>query len=264
MAALEFAIDRDLDADVTVLRASGRLDLGSARELDRALAKCLAECPLAVIVDLAGCVIPSTAALAVLPAAAWRDRRHPHVAVLVSGVGEALVDRPVPVLGGIRAYRSISEAREAAEATRGRQPRLQLQARPSVRLPGQARETVTAACDRWGLSELTPAVALIVSELVTNAVCYTQGEITLGAMVRDQFLHLRVRDASPVPPQPRAAPSGWDEHGRGLPIVDHYSSDWGWVVSPESGGKVVWATVRASPSCVDSPARRGPGSTRPR
>jgi len=65
--------------------------------------------------------------------------------------------------------------------------------------------------------------------------------------LRGDFLHLRVRDLSTVVPKMRSA--GLDANplapGRGLPLVDLYSSGWGSVVGPH--GKAVWATIRARP-----------------
>jgi anti-sigma regulatory factor (Ser/Thr protein kinase) len=122
--------------------------------------------------------------------------------------------------------------------------RIRLRARPSSELPRQAREAVAEACDRWGLPRLRPAASLVVSELVTNAVRHSQGPVTLEARVWGRSLQLRVWDASPAPPAPRATiPPGPSERGRGLAIVAHFSRDWGWIIDDDERGKVVWATV---------------------
>jgi anti-sigma regulatory factor (Ser/Thr protein kinase) len=121
--------------------------------------------------------------------------------------------------------------------------RIRLRARPSIELPRQAREAVAEACDRWGLPRLRPTATLVVSELVTNAVRHSRGPVTLEARIQRGSLQVRVWDASPTPPTPRAIRPGLSERGRGLAIVAHYSRDWGWVIDDDERGKVVWASM---------------------
>lgn len=55
-----------------------------------------------------------------------------------------------------------------------------------------------------------------------------------------------VRDASNAPPVPASRPAGVDyfaERGRGLLLVEAFSSSWSWKLAP-GGGKVVRALVR--------------------
>ena len=83
--------------------------------------------------------------------------------------------------------------------------------------------------------------ALVLSELVGNAVRHAQGE-TLQVRLRRtaDVLRIAVHDGSPDLPAPRDA-SADDESGRGLLIIEALSHRWGCQALP--GGKVVWADV---------------------
>ena len=99
----------------------------------------------------------------------------------------------------------------------------------------------------WGLAALADDAEILVSELVTNAVCASR---TLGyaSPVRVWLLADAARvlvvvwDASPQLPV-RAEVSAVAESGRGLLLVETLSGDWGtWAVP--AGGKTVWALTR--------------------
>lgn len=98
----------------------------------------------------------------------------------------------------------------------------------------------------WGLAALSGDVELIVSELVANAVQASQRVpwqplIGLDLRVSEKYLMIEVWDQSPQDPRPREAAPG-AEHGRGLRIVEAFSSQWGWGrINPWL--KQVWATI---------------------
>ncbi|WP_189537789.1 ATP-binding protein [Streptomyces roseolilacinus] len=120
-----------------------------------------------------------------------------------------------------------------------------------------ARQFTSTTLTQWNLCDRFDDVALVVSELVTNALRHalpadTPREHQLDPPVR---LHLMrwagrlvcaVRD--PSPDTPAARTSGEDfsaESGRGLFLVESFSDSWGW--HPLAGalhGKVVWALFR--------------------
>ncbi|NJP99001.1 ATP-binding protein [Streptomyces zingiberis] len=130
-----------------------------------------------------------------------------------------------------------------------------------------ARRFTNSALAEWKLDDQCDTVALVVSELVTNALRHALPEaLALGRRVPAGIrppepvvrLHLMrwpthmvcaVRDPSresPVtgrhlPEDPERA----GESGRGLHLVEAFSDDWGW--HPLAGrlcGKVVWAMFR--------------------
>lgn len=101
---------------------------------------------------------------------------------------------------------------------------------------GRARELARAQLKGWDLEPLIDTVELLVSELVTNALRYGEGEIRLR-LLRDRTLVCEVWDAGLVQPRRRRA-RDTDEGGRGLQLVGLLSSSWGSRRTPR--GKTVW------------------------
>lgn len=112
------------------------------------------------------------------------------------------------------------------------------------RLPNavhHARRFTARTLRSWGVEEEIDVALLVVSELVTNAVAHTQGEVRLDLTLSADRLRIAVNDASPRSPV-RPADVDWSATGgRGLLIVEATTSSWGSV--PLSGGKQVWAEV---------------------
>ncbi len=121
---------------------------------------------------------------------------------------------------------------------------------------GCARLHARNVISEWGLAALAENVALVVSELVTNAVfasTYPDGRPRYddGAGLPTLWVRLssdRIRvlievwDQSPRLPMPKvAAPD--EETGRGLMLVAALCEQWNWDVPPGWGGKVVWAEL---------------------
>ena len=91
------------------------------------------------------------------------------------------------------------------------------------------------------------SVALVISELVTNAVIASRALGAGPSPVRFWLLSDRreililVSDASPHPPG-RMSPTEDTESGRGLMLVEAVSKRWGWYRAAEAiEGKFVWA-----------------------
>ena len=110
-------------------------------------------------------------------------------------------------------------------------------------MPGAVRAARTAVRDRlaaWNLDGLADIAALMVSELVTNALRHATGPIGVR-LVRpeavDGILLVEVSDPLPDPPRERVAALE-DESGRGLQLVAHAARRWG--TRPGATGKTVW------------------------
>lgn len=101
---------------------------------------------------------------------------------------------------------------------------------------GRARELTRAQLLSWNLGALVDTVELLVSELVTNALRYGEGEIRLR-LLRDRTLVCEVWDSGLVQPRRRRA-RDTDEGGRGLQLVGMLSAGWGSRRTPR--GKTVW------------------------
>lgn len=105
-----------------------------------------------------------------------------------------------------------------------------------LRSVARARELARDQLTAWGLDDLVDTTELLVSELVTNALRYGEGEIRLR-LLRDRTLVCEVWDAGLVQPRRRRA-RDTDEGGRGLQLVGLLSAAWGSRRTPR--GKTVW------------------------
>ncbi|MEU1459452.1 SpoIIE family protein phosphatase [Streptomyces sp. NPDC005727] len=101
---------------------------------------------------------------------------------------------------------------------------------------GRAREYARTQLVDWGLEPLVDTTELLVSELVTNALRYGEGEIRLRLLL-DRTLVCEVWDSGLVQPRRRRA-RDTDEGGRGLQLVGLLSAAWGSRRTPR--GKTVW------------------------
>jgi anti-sigma regulatory factor (Ser/Thr protein kinase) len=103
-----------------------------------------------------------------------------------------------------------------------------------------ARSAVRGQLREWDLDGLADIAALLVSELVTNALRHATGPIGVR-LVRpvgpDGVLRVEVSDPLPDPPRERVARPE-DESGRGLQLVAGACSRWG--ARPGETGKTVW------------------------
>ena len=100
----------------------------------------------------------------------------------------------------------------------------------------EARRLVVKPLKKWQLGGLVPITQLLASELVTNAIRYAEGPVTLRLICEDRLV-CEVADSAPALPRLWEA-SGDDERGHGLQIVSRLSHRWGSRRTP--AGKVVW------------------------
>ncbi|WP_055489275.1 SpoIIE family protein phosphatase [Streptomyces sp. TP-A0356] len=109
-----------------------------------------------------------------------------------------------------------------------------------------ARRFTRRTLRAWGMTEGLDTVLLVVSELVTNALVHTGGQVRLDLTLLNHRLRVAVADASPrTPVQPTSI--GWEATGgRGILLVEAMSTAWGTL--PVSGGKQVWADIVLEPS----------------
>ena len=90
--------------------------------------------------------------------------------------------------------------------------------------------------------EIQESVALMVSELATNALVHATTGFTVTVERRGDSLRVEVWDAGGGAPILRS-PQPSEPHGRGLRIVDEFSADWGVDRLDDGPGKSVWFTV---------------------
>jgi hypothetical protein len=132
---------------------------------------------------------------------------------------------------------------------------------------GTARDFCLSTMRRWGVQDRSDDVAVVVSELLTNALRHgvpqTQAKrpdqaqaqprvqapagatapgrwpVRLGLVQPGHFVLCAVADPSPRLPEPKE-PDYLAESGRGLHVISALSDRWG-CTAPTEAGKVVWA-----------------------
>ncbi|MGK2948839.1 MAG: ATP-binding protein [Acidimicrobiales bacterium] len=106
--------------------------------------------------------------------------------------------------------------------------------------PASAREFVRSVLGRWECDHLVDTALLIASELVTNAIVHARSPLRLQLRLTRDVVRIEVADEGHGTPEPRE-PDRDRPGGRGLPIIEALSIDWG--MSPTTAGKVVWADL---------------------
>jgi len=128
----------------------------------------------------------------------------------------------------------------------------------SVRI---ARDFTVATLHQWGMAERSPDIAIVVSELMTNALRHAlpgsgdtrpRRPIRLGLLQPGPCVLCVVADPGKTAPAPRT-PGSLDETGRGLHLIRALSDQWGYT-TPSQTGKVVWALFGPWPT-PPTPAR---------
>ena len=209
---------------------------GTLRSLAGRLVRAVARDVAAVLRSRAPAVValltaPRTWSVAAAPALGTRPRAVP--------AGSDVGSRITPLVPAPRAPHLAGAGRAEPRPEPGRHE-LALPADPTA--PGRARALLQDAARAWGLDdELYQDAAMVVTELVANAVDHARTPSTLTLELADADLRVAVRDARPgsalraLPVNP-AAP-----RGRGLQMIEALASSWG--VTPDGDGKTVWAVL---------------------
>ena len=125
---------------------------------------------------------------------------------------------------------------------------------PEPTSPGAARRFVTdcvASLDRAP----TEVAALLVSELVTNAVLHARTAMMVTVTTADGLVRVAVQDGSPALPTLRHYDRSAST-GRGLQLVERLASRWG--VDADDRSKTVWFEL-----ALGGAAGRGAGDDGP-
>lgn len=115
---------------------------------------------------------------------------------------------------------------------------------PEVESPKLARHATRTALSAWSLTRFYDDTAIVVSELVTNAIRHgmrqgAEGVLRLVLVRYRSHLVCMVTDPADDAPTMRE-PDYVNESGRGLHIIEAMSRAWGWTPML-GGGKAVWA-----------------------
>jgi anti-sigma regulatory factor (Ser/Thr protein kinase) len=116
-----------------------------------------------------------------------------------------------------------------------------------------ARRVARDALAAWGLEHVSDDAQLVISELSSNAIAASVPAVRSRPAIIVAIHHvppairLYVWDNGPGKPEP-SDPDNDSANGRGLRIIDALTqSEWDWRPTPESGGKVVTASLPIAP-----------------
>jgi hypothetical protein len=114
-----------------------------------------------------------------------------------------------------------------------------------------ARDQAGKILAGWGLcGDTADTAVLLVSELVTNAGRFSQGEITMTLWRLPGLLVIEVSDQAHASLPVLREPGPDSETGRGLVLVEALSQEWAHYF-PCPGWKTVYAVLAAADSCRD-------------
>ncbi|MFD9283142.1 ATP-binding protein [Streptomyces mirabilis] len=108
-------------------------------------------------------------------------------------------------------------------------------------LVAEVRRSVRAALLSWGADEIADDMAVVASELASNALKYTGGEAAVRLRLTKGQAQLEVEDGSAQQPAQRRVGTE-AEKGRGLLLVEALAAEWGWRLR-KGGAKTVWASL---------------------
>ncbi|WP_374194070.1 ATP-binding protein, partial [Streptomyces sp. MBT97] len=152
-----------------------------------------------------------------------------------------------------RAHARTGEGAGSDQAAAERRFRFELAAHPGS--PAQARRLTRARLTGWSVCEDTcDTAALVISELVTNAIVHTASDIVVCELHDgDDLVRIAVRDQGCAPGEPHPSPQRpEEEHGRGLILVEALCHAWG---AQEHGpGLLVWADLARKAEVPRDPA----------
>jgi DNA-binding CsgD family transcriptional regulator len=232
--------DRDLDSGVTTVWLDGELTWATASSVRAALAICVVECPVAVIVELSGLRGEPFGVHGVFRTAARRAARDHGVPLLLCAPGRDIAGPLAASRTFAHVYTSHGDALAAVRDTRPRWVHARMA--PAPVSASLARALVGDACLSWNVPHLYYAARTVVSELASRAIEHTAGDFEVTAAQVGRHLRIGVqthsrlapRPLTAVPPDPQAPPSdrGWDRP----------STHWGTTALDD--GEIVWALFR--------------------
>jgi serine/threonine-protein kinase RsbW len=119
---------------------------------------------------------------------------------------------------------------------------------------GRAREQTRQALCGWGLDQHTDLAELVVSELVTNALCHGAGLIEMRLSYADGDLRVEIHDSGVGRPV-RQHVGADAEYGRGLELLDGlielHGGERGIIDDDAGPGKTVYVELSLPPARED-------------
>ncbi len=248
--ATSMQIEQSARDGCIVLTLTGDLDIAAAPEVQRALLKCLARQPDAVICDLSRVAAIDPVCTAVFTAVAHRPRsRWPDSSVLLCCAQPAVA--AVLLRQGMPRVLPICDTLDQAVAQALSRPsflRERLRLVRTLDAIATARWFVADVCQRWQVDELTETAQPLAGEMVTDAVLYEPTDIELIELrveLRAVGLLVAVQSGGPpqAPPEAEDNPDDNPRPGSGLDMIQRATPAWG-VRRQADGSRVVWCILR--------------------
>lgn len=227
---------RAVAAGVEIVAVRGPVLASDVDALVQAIASAVALSPRGVLLDLSEATSIAPEALNAVGAARATAPGWPRPALHVCCTSEEVRDAletAVPVHERLEDGFAHVDDRSAA-------PRHRISLDSSSQSPAKARAMTAGVVADLHLEALGEDLALVVSELVTNAIRYATPPLELEIEANDDAVTVAVADGSPGRPAAKA-PADDAEGGRGLALIDLLAAETG--VRPHPPGKTVWAAL---------------------
>lgn len=131
--------------------------------------------------------------------------------------------------------------------------------RVEVTLPGlassvpSARRFAVRSLEAWGLADVAWSVAVVVTELASNAVLHARTDFSVAVIRLADAVRIEVTDSARTAPRVRT--HGPDATtGRGLQLIAELARHWGTQPAGDGAGKTVWCELTV-PAGADLPQR---------
>jgi anti-sigma regulatory factor (Ser/Thr protein kinase) len=227
---------REVAHGVEVLSVAGPIVEADAGALGTAIADASALGPRGVMIDLSDATEISAGAVRVLLDARAAARGWPRPALVICSSSK-------PVAAALGSAMTVHASREDGYARvddRSTAPRRRMNLDGSRQSPAAARAMAADVVADLHLERVADDLALVVSELVTNAIRYAQPPVEIEIETSDDAVTVAVGDGSPGRPSPREVADD-EEGGRGLTLIDLLAAETG--VRPKPPGKTIWAAL---------------------
>lgn len=167
----------------------------------------------------------------------------PRALTVLHGQGSVSVDPSMPQIADayVASWHGPRDLADAVcELQRAHRHAASFRVDNTVDAAREARAALRARARSWGCPPASAEAEVVVSELVTNALCHGTAPIELRVSLADGSLRLVVSDHGHA--MPALVPvDARDVHGRGLALVEALARSWGFVGRPD--GKDVWALL---------------------